>query len=355
MVFYPRFIFFLLFLLSANIKLLAQPEKITHTVYLIGDAGKDTSTGKALQLLQQQLIIHSNSTVIFLGDNVYPRGFILNDNNSRKRLLSQLKILKEYRGNVFFIPGNHDWKAGRYKGLKTIKDEAEFVKTYLKENTGVKNKHALTFLPENGFPGPESQKLAEKLRLIIIDTQWWLHFYPVGKNGTRKHTKEEFFIKLDSLLQLAKLNNEQVIIAGHHPLYSNGSHSKSRQPWRFIINYTPFQVFGMMGMNKFLVQDIPEIRYARMRKKLLEVIDKHNNIIYAAGHEHNLQYFKENNNRYIVSGAGSKKSEIKQDKYKCLFIDGKKTGFFKIDYFEDGKIQVEVFRTEENSEIIETF
>ena len=105
-------LFFFFFCLSA----FAQ-EKVVHTVYLVGDAGEDTIPGKALLLLKDELIANPNSSVVFLGDNVYPSGLKKNNKESVLHLESQLQILKEYKGNVFFIPGNHDWQAQKRNGL----------------------------------------------------------------------------------------------------------------------------------------------------------------------------------------------------------------------------------------------
>jgi len=47
-------------------------------------------------------------------------------------------------------------------------------------------------------------------------------------------------------------------------------------------------------------------------EKIESVFDEHENIIYAAGHEHNLQYYDRNNRHYIVSGSDGKTSNVKQ-------------------------------------------
>ena len=70
-----------------------------YCVYLIGDAGSDTIAGNALLMLKEELLLHPNSTVIFLGDNVYPSGLKSKDPLSASHLESQLNILKNYKGN----------------------------------------------------------------------------------------------------------------------------------------------------------------------------------------------------------------------------------------------------------------
>ncbi len=344
-------LFFLLFPLTIVAQVI-QP----YSIYLIGDAGNDTIPGKALLMLKDELLANPNSTVLFLGDNIYPSGFKAKDINSIKRLESQLQILKSYKGNVYFIPGNHDWQIQGPKGLKRLANEQAYVDEYLKNKSTVANKNKATFLPENGLPGPETVLLNNNLRLIIIDTQWFLHLYKKNKILSKKHTKELFYFHLDSLLNIAKQNNEQVIIAAHHPMFTNGQHSMNRQPLRFIINSTPFQVLGLVALDRLLSQDLAQPRYKKMRKKMLKYFNQYDNIVYAAGHDHNLQCFKHGNNRYIVSGAGSKLTPFnKKKKFDSVFQDDTKAGFIKIQYAADGSHTTIVYRVGEKEKLLEGY
>jgi calcineurin-like phosphoesterase family protein len=343
-------IFFLLIAFSA-----AAQENKSFSVYLIGDAGEDTVPGKALLMLKDQLLSNPNSAVIFLGDNVYPAG--LNGNHiSILHLESQLQILKNYSGQAFFIPGNHDWHAEGPKGLKTLKNEQEYVELYLKNNSSATNKNEATFLPKNGLPGPETVMLTDKVRIIFIDTQWFLHFYKKNKVGTKAHTKELFYFHLDSLLSYAKQNKEQVIITAHHPMFTNGEHSRNAQPARFLINYTPFKILGWLGLDRVLSQDLKAPHYKKMRTKMLQSIDKYDNIIYASGHDHNLQFFNQGTNHYVVSGCGSKLSPLqKKKKFDSLFQDDTKTGFVKIEYQLDGSHSTIIYRVGEKEKLLVGF
>ncbi|HEY4799247.1 MAG TPA: hypothetical protein VII99_09260, partial [Bacteroidia bacterium] len=101
---------------------LLHAQDVIHTVFLIGDAGKDTLPGPVLQLLGHELSKNQNSSVVFLGDNIYPQGFD-SDPLSEKKLHAQLSVLEGFTGNIFFVPGNHDWKAGKWQGKKCLKRE----------------------------------------------------------------------------------------------------------------------------------------------------------------------------------------------------------------------------------------
>jgi predicted phosphodiesterase len=328
----------------------------TYGVYLIGDAGDDTVPGKALLMLQHELENNPHSSTLFLGDNVYPSGLIAGDKVAALHLESQLKVLQAYKGNVFFIPGNHDWNSQKRNGLKTLKTQEIFVEDYLKTKTTVANKNTGTFLPKNGLPGPETVLLNAHLRLIIIDSQWFLHAYKKNTIGTKKHTEDLFYIRLDSILKYSKINKELVIVAAHHPLYTNGQHAKTKQPFRFLVNCTPFQLFGLLGINRLYSQDMAQPRYRKMRKKMLEILNSYQNITYVSGHEHNLQCFKEKGNRFIVSGSGSKHSKLlNKKKFNSIFQDDSKTGFIKINYSIDRYISTTIYRVGEQEKVLDAY
>lgn len=316
-------------------------QDLVHSVYLIGDAGNDTIPGPVLKLLEGELNNNPQGTVIYLGDNIYPQGL---DGKplSEKRLLSQLSILKKFMGTVFFIPGNHDWKAGKWHGMQCLKRQQEFVDSFLVKETNAKG----GLFPKNGLPGPYTIMLSEKIRLVSIDTHWWLHkqfFHKVGKypGKSKKETSELFFSRLDSILALAKNNNELILITAHHPMYSGGVHSLRLEPLRSLVNFTPFQIFGLMGLNRLLTQGMPQPRYKKMSKKMLSSLSKNDKVIFASGHEHNIQYFKKDKKIFIISGSGSKTSPIKRKRDGLKYSSDKK-GFVKLEYFQDASVKITV-------------
>jgi hypothetical protein len=62
------------FVLFCSLLCYAQNDSIVHTVFLIGDAGNDKTPGPCVQLLGKMAAGRPNTSVIFLGDNVYPKG-----------------------------------------------------------------------------------------------------------------------------------------------------------------------------------------------------------------------------------------------------------------------------------------
>src|SRR5688572_6447329 len=105
-------ILFFFFFISA----IAQPADF-H-VYLIGDGGKLDKVPAPYQSILQQQITNDKtpSAIIFLGDNIYPKGMLDEDSKGRKRtetvLQNHLKLVPGFNGKIIFVPGNHDWKRG---------------------------------------------------------------------------------------------------------------------------------------------------------------------------------------------------------------------------------------------------
>lgn len=122
-----RIAFLSLFLIGANIalgqkvfntlELESRPEGTPFkTIYLIGDAGEDETDQSGLKIMTPMLEEDPEASVVFLGDNIYPRGLHGKKDELREqdeaRIVAQMKPVKDHPGPVLFIPGNHDWEQG---------------------------------------------------------------------------------------------------------------------------------------------------------------------------------------------------------------------------------------------------
>lgn len=336
-----------------------------HTVYLIGDAGEDKKPGKTLLMLQKYLEKDSNSTVIFLGDNAYPSGINHIDlskistpylHPKAATLYSQLSILKKYKGNVFFIPGNHDWKAQKkHQAFESLKNESIAIESYLKDSTEVKNEKSINFLPviHNKQLKPEAIDINEKLSILFFDSQWFFQKIKGINRNEKKEIMKTFFHALDSLIVNKQNEGRKIIIASHHPVQTNGYHAKKRQPLRFIFNWTPFWLLGILGVDRWLSQDIHQPFYKSYRKEFEAILQKHHDLIIASGHDHNLQLFNTNENIHIVSGAGSKIKKLKRKNiFDSVYQTDKKKGFVKFSFNESQVLKIS-FISEEDEILFE--
>jgi len=347
-----------------------------HIVYLIGDAGEDSIPGLALESLRKEITEHPNSTTIFLGDNIYPRGSYKENSSKGKRdnpkLVAQMSLFKNgYTGNVFFVPGNHDWKKSRPNGLTFIKRQGDFVDKYFRENSQIKNRETGSYLPKGGGLGPAIRKIeygGGVIKLIFIDTQWYLQ-----KTFIHKVSKPDGVSTIDYLDQQLEVlkkevdqsdqNSEQVLVVAHHPLFTLGSHGLARPGYR-ILNILDLPFFGLLGTFRLVSQNLSGRRYRVLQKKLVQILDN-KNVIYAAGHEHNLQYWRKGNMHQIVSGSGSKTTEYFKNainnrwnsdaSLKFPIMESKKQtsrlGYFKLVFNTGGELEIRVIEISDDGNI----
>lgn len=342
------FVFSTLFF-SANC-LLAQTDPVKFSVYLIGNTGADTIPSEGMQLLAFECFDDSSSAVILLGNNVFNDG--LNPRHSpnqaylaKRKLLSQLELFVSYRGGLYATGGNHDWSRGKSSGLIAILEQERVFNAWLKDNSMALNSKSGGFYPGFGIPGPKRISVDETVDLLFIDSQWFLQkgfLKPRGKLSgmSFKAQKKLVFKQLDSLLALGNTQNKTQIVVAHHPIYTNGKHSHTNDPLRFLVNYSPLQVLGWFGLNRYFNQDITQPRYRRYRNSIHETLKKYPNTIYASAHEHNMQALKKDSVNYIISGAGSKLTDIDRYRFPAFFMDDLQLGFFKLTIHESGKVQL---------------
>lgn len=288
-----------------------------HEVLLLGDAGapQRDPLEPTLRLVQRRMLdAQGRATVVFLGDNVYPRGIPPPDDpdfdGAIERLMVQLEAMRGLPGRVLFVPGNHDWNEGGPDGAQYVARQAAVV-------AGVLGREAYPISP--GQPGPAVIRLGSALTLIAIDTGWYL-YEPADERAGREAVEAGFAQALRDTL--AAHADEHLVVVGHHPLYSNGHHSGRYPPrshlyplielrdWAFVplpgLGSLAFEYVERYGLSS---QDLGHARYRALRRTLLKAFAPHPNLIYAAGHEHNLQYFPvvDEGQRLhaIVSGAGA--------------------------------------------------
>ncbi len=342
----------LIFLLASH---LLPAQEMLHTFYLLGDAGEpEHPVDLNLNALRQKLNqANEQSTLILLGDNIYPKGLPPEAHPDRafmeQKLLQQLAITDDFKGNTIVIPGNHDWEKGKKDGWKQILNQQAFVDAYL----GNEN----SFLPRDGCPGPVEIAVNEEITLIIIDTQWLLH--PWEKPGPEEGCEVESTVDVLNALQDIMLANKhkKVLVAAHHPMYSEGIHGghipfkKHLFPLTEINPslYIPLPVIG--SIYPFYrsvignIQDIPHPKYKAIRNAMVDVFSQYPSTVFANGHEHSLQLIEKNQVSYITSGSGAKTTHVKTSGEATYAAS--KNGFSVLKYFKNGDIKVEYWVTDD--------
>ena len=379
---------------------------IESTIFLIGDAGNPAPDEPVLKALKRQITEASGErVVVFLGDNLYPRGLppegAPDRSEAERRLLSQIEVGTETRVKTYFVPGNHDWTYMGPAGWDGIKRQGDFI-----EQRG--GEYA-QLLPRNGCPGPEVVDVGRQVRIILVDTQWWVHEFTKPQDSTSQcatYTEEQVLDSLrgalasaaredsakkalpevkdsvvaaadsareeapdgpvrdsveqakeeatDSLEQARDtVVNRHVIITGHHPLESGGQHGgyfgwrRHLFPLRRLASWLWIPLPGIGSIEPIARQeggtnqDLPGPLYARMRRGFEKVFEDFEPLVYAAGHDHDMQVLKGNNVRTVlVSGAGIYGHVSPVDYRPNTRFAAAASGFMRLDVLRDGKVRL---------------
>ena len=328
---------------NENEKTLKQPSsgEIDHTFYLVGNTGfsKNGVKSNVLDHLNENLIsADKNSTVIFLGDNVHPKGLVGNSNKNvslaENNLQSQLDILKDFKGQTYFIPGELDWNA---KGLKGLERQEDFIDDAIGKNT---------FQPEHGCP-IETESISDDIELIIIDSKWYLtnwDKHPTMNDECQIKTRESFFEEFES--EIKKARGKTTIVAIHHPMFGNGPHNGQYSLKQHLL---PLPLVGTIknvlrkttGVNP---NDFQNKRYNELRNRIISLAQSNERVVFVSGHENSLQYLEKDNLKQIISGSASKKSPTR-NVGGGLFSYGE-NGFSKLTVYKDGTSDVSFFASD---------
>lgn len=333
---------------------------IVSRMVFIGDAGEIDSEQSQLINHAANQVLQGKTTVVFLGDNIYPKGMGLPGSEEEKEtqsvLRAQFSPMRAQGAKVYFIPGNHDWDKSGPQGLEKVKAQSRFM--------SAQQDPELRMVPENGCPGPVLLPISAHLSVIAFDSQWWLSSHQ--KNNAE--AKCECNSKADVLNQmklLAEKHKDQILLlAAHHPFRTYGAHGGKFNfmqhlfPLRDINKslYIPLPVIGSLYpliRGTFPSrQDIGHKAYKQMIEGIDSAITGVPNLIRISGHDHGLQFIKMDNYIQVVSGAGTKASVVLTGKHALY---GKAVhGYVIMDLYPDKSISIK-FYEEQAGGIAETF
>ncbi len=344
-------------------------QKLLHRLYLVGDAGNASLGGSVpvLTYLQQVLAKESkNSSILFLGDNIYQHGMPPKEEEASRilaehRLETQLTVLDNFKGEPLFIPGNHDW----HYGLNGLRRQEKYVNNYLNKLKGIKDDDQPGwknyFLPSGGCAGLDVVEISDQLVYIIIDSEWWVSDWdklPSMNADCDIKNREMFLFQFESMLR--KFRDKNVVVAMHHPPYTNGQHGGkySAKTHLFPLTekkknlYLPLPgigtLYALLRSNIGSRQDMPHQIYQDLRKGVIAAAKKNGSFIFVSGHEHALEYFENDGQSFIVSGSGSKVSPVSLGR-GALFTYGK-LGFSTLEFYEGGEVWVNYWGVDQQGE-----
>jgi len=311
----------LVFIFACVFKLATAQDSIIHRVILIGDAGETNDKQGSVIPYAVNHIIPEKTTVMYLGDNIYPRGMGLEgatQENTQQILRSQYEPMRTNGAPVYFIPGNHDWDKMGKNGLAKVKEQWRFLDS--------QKDSLLKLVPANGCPDPVEIPISNSMVIIAYDSEWWLFRHDKANTDCDCDNEKEVIERLNLLF--SKNRGKVILLAGHHPFDSYGVHGGYYSwkdhlfPLRSINKnlYIPLPIIGslypLLRSSIFLnPEDIPHPMYQHLIRQVDQVFERFPNVTYVSGHDHGLQLIKNEKRLQVVSGAGAKNSFTKKGEY----------------------------------------
>jgi hypothetical protein len=333
----------------------APESALDATLFLVGDAGAPRAGDPLLAALRDDVAERVRQlgaervAIAFLGDNVYPRGLRAASHPARaedeRRLLAQLEAVRASGARGFFVPGNHDWDDGGDAGWDAVKRQSRFVAA-----------RGAAMAPPLGCAGPVARPLGRTLELVFLDTQWWLHRGPKPRDAASGCAAlDAAGVERALAAALAAAAHRHAIVMAHHPLATGGPHGarfgllQHLFPFRELAHgaWIPVPIAGsiwpLLRMRGVGDQDVTSPAYRALAAALGRAFAAAPPLVFAAGHDHDLQLIRGGPARYqVVSGAGSAANTT-----WALPIDGTlyaaaRPGWMRVDGLDGGGVEIDV-------------
>lgn len=336
------------------------------SVFFIGDAGSPDPKGEpVLAALARELARDaSRSVTVFLGDNVYPSGLPEASSPARaeaeRRLDAQIAAVRTTGARGIFVPGNHDWARHGPDGWAAVRRQAQYVEG---------RAPGVSFLPRDGCPGPAVADLASRLRLVILDTQWWLHGGPKPRDPDSDCDADSEAEVLASLrAAIAGAGARHVAVIAHHPLESGGTHGGHfgwkdhvfpLRAWKSWL-WFPLPVIGsaypLARKSGAFSQDVSDAGYRHMRAALGSALSAQPPLLWVAGHDHALQVLRGTSARHmLVTGAGTYGHTRTPAQTRATEFRSGGAGFMRLDVESSGRVRLRVLVVDREGSATERF
>jgi hypothetical protein len=341
-----------------------EPDAVVQTLYLVGDAGHPAKGGEPVLLALRRHLEReaSRATVVFLGDNLYPSGLPAPGHpdlaEMERRLDDQVDAVRDTGARVVFIPGNHDWHAGGRDGVRRQERRVE-----------ARGGASVSYLPDEGCPGPATLDVGERLRLVALDTQWWLEpGERRGGGGPPCPAGSEDAVVAAVRSAVAGAGARAVVVAAHHPPVSGGPHGGKFGLKQHLFPLTelkkgfflPLPIVGSLYPGAraagISAQDQGSGEYRRMRGALLAAVSGRPPLAWASGHEHVLQVIESRQwGRVLVSGSGVFGHVTWVHEVEGSLYGAARSGFMRLDFPRSGKPRLGVVEVEKDGGYREAF
>ena len=307
-----------------------------------------------------------HAVIVFLGDNVYPSGMPDSGAPTRaaaeRRLMQALRVVRASGARGLLVPGNHDWDSMQPGGWNAVLRQERFI-------AAAGGGPAL--LPAGGCPGPAVVDIGAVVRLVALDSQWWLQDGPKPAGPTSSCPAATEGAVIDSVrAALRAAGKRAVVVVAHHPPESGGVHGghfgwqdhifplRNIKSWLWIPLPIIGSVYPIARAEGISSQDIPSHAYTRMRVALDSAFAgaPAPPLIYAAGHEHTLQVIAGTSTRYVlVSGTGTFGHFDRVTALDSTRFARSASGFMRVEFLHDGRARLGVIIVDRAGSAAEEF
>jgi hypothetical protein len=259
------------------------------------------------------------------------------------------------------VPGNHDWAKNGADGWNAIKRQGAFVDSASGGRVLVQ--------PGGGCPGPSVVDVGLRLRLVLLDTQWWLHRGLKPRDPDSRCAADAETEIVDSLrAALTGASGRLVVMAQHHPMRSGGEHGGhfelkdhlfpllAFKPWLWIPLPWIGSLYPAARQQGISSQDIPSRAYQRLIAAFRRAMSAAPPALYAAGHEHNLQVLSGGAARLeLVSGAGIYGHSGMAPPIEGTLFARRASGFARLDIPKRGPARLAILQVDGEGQSREVF
>lgn len=287
------------------------PDEVETVIYLLGDPGETTLTSHPILLAMRRDIdawaekLPGDTTiaVLVLGDIIYPAG--LHDPGhpafaeDSVHVDDQVELVSGDAARqsawAFFLAGNHDWgREEDWKGRTRLQNLDDLLVAFRARG------YPVSMAPPPGEGGPVVVDLGAHVRLLLLDTAWWLL-------DAEDEGREAMLLGIDEAARTA--GDRHLVLASHHPYQSAGSHGGAKSFWKGLgIGYA-------LARAGAILQDLNSVPYRELRGGIRSSGLRHGPaLIHAGGHDHSIQVIRgrrDGSPRYsVVVGSASKLTNV---------------------------------------------
>lgn len=336
--------------------------EVGYAVFLVGDAGAPELPAHpepgllvdpVLRNLRDDVLEQVRAlgaervTVVYLGDNVYPRGLVPPGDRGRahgERVL-EAQIAAAGPARVIFTAGNHDWDREGAKGWTHVREQNAFLS---------KQGDRVAMLPPGGCAGPERVDFGEHLRFVFIDPIGFSHAIEDPERHASvcpNATAVEAF--LDLAAEFDEPDGRHMALALHPPLITAGAHGghftwkqhvfplTDFVPWLWLPLPVIGSVYPLSRQLGVTGTDATSEQYDRWIRGVYRATRPRVPGLFAAGHEHSLQVHRDAiGTYYAVSGSASKLSRVEPMATSMFSMSA--PGYMRVDSHTDGALGLNV-------------